>query len=104
MFQNVTGETFFHLSEQPDTVILDVRSPEEARMGIIPGAKVINMFDCDFMKKIESLDHSKTYLVYCRSGNRSAQACMIMSQVGFDQLYNLAGGLMSWQGPVAQAS
>ncbi len=102
MFQNVSGETFFHLSQQPDTVIIDVRTPAEARQGMIPGAKLIDMFNCDFMQHIEALDRNKTYLIYCRSGNRSAQTCMIMQHIGFKKLYNLAPGVMAWRGPMAQ--
>jgi rhodanese-related sulfurtransferase len=103
MFQNISGETFFRLSEQDNTVILDVRTPMEAAMGSIPGSLLIDMFSPDFIQKLQALDHDKTYLVYCRSGNRSAQTCSIMAQMGFKDLYNLASGMIGWQGPVVSA-
>lgn len=71
--------------EQPDAVVLDVRTPAEVRQGKIPGASTID----NLLKKIENLDKNKTYLLYCRSGNRSAQACAYMAGKGFTHLYNL---------------
>jgi rhodanese-related sulfurtransferase len=52
-----------------------------------------------FIHDIESMDKSKTYYVYCRSGGRSFQACMLMQAKGFNT-YNLAGGMLSWTGEV----
>lgn len=75
--------------EQPDAVVLDVRTPAEVRQGKIPGASTIDMMDRQFTEKIEALDKNKTYLLYCRSGNRSAQACTYMAGKGFTHLYNL---------------
>jgi rhodanese-related sulfurtransferase len=46
------------------------------------------------------LDKSKNYYVYCRSGARSEQACHLMSQMGFENTFNLLGGIMQWQGEV----
>ena len=45
-------------------------------------------------------DKDKNYYVYCRSGNRSGQACKIMNQLGFKNAYNLIGGMMQWQGEI----
>jgi rhodanese-related sulfurtransferase len=47
---------------------------------------------------LEALDKSKNYYVYCRSGNRSGQACAIMQSVGFETAHNLVGGFMEWTG------
>ena len=77
-------------------VILDVRSPQELAEGSIPGHIMINMFDPSFQEEIQKLDKTKTYLIYCRSGNRSGQTCAMMSQMGFGELYNLAGGIGAW--------
>jgi rhodanese-related sulfurtransferase len=49
---------------------------------------------------LEELDKSKNYYVYCKAGGRSAQACSIMSQMGFANTYNLEGGMMHWEGAV----
>ena len=50
----------------------------------------------DFIFDLEELDKNKNYYVYCRSGNRSAQACAIMNQLGFKNAYNLSGGILEW--------
>lgn len=49
---------------------------------------------------LEELDKNKNYYVYCAAGVRSAQACGIMSQLGFETTYNLLGGMSQWDGPV----
>jgi rhodanese-related sulfurtransferase len=50
----------------------------------------------DFAQKVKALDKSKTYLVHCRSGKRSVQACGEMEGFGFGRLYNLDGGISAW--------
>ena len=84
------------LKDNPDLVILDVRMPTEIAEGKVENALDINVLSPNFSKKIANLDKSKPYLVYCRSGNRSAKACNIMSKQEFGKLYNLQGGYSSW--------
>lgn len=95
-FDNISVEKFSELMKEDNHIILDVRSPQELAEGSIPGHKMINFFDGDFPEQIEKLDKSKSYLVYCRSGNRSGQACAMMSAAGFGKLYNLEGGIGAW--------
>jgi len=47
---------------------------------------------------LEGLDKSKNYYIYCRSGNRSGQACAVFNQSGVQNTYNLIGGMMEWNG------
>lgn len=95
-YQNVKAEEFIKIAEStPDAVIIDVRTPAEFAGGKLPGAKNIDIFSKDFANQIDKLDRDKTYLLYCRSGNRSGQACNIMAGRGFTKLYNMAGGVMS---------
>ena len=83
--------------------ILDVRTPEEVEEGYIPNATNIDIYlGQDFLNELEKLDKSKNYYVYCRSGNRSGQACAIMNSVGFTNTYNLEGGFNEWEGAVAE--
>ena len=78
-------------------VILDVRTPAEWAEGIIPGAIKMNIMNgAEFLEEIQNLDPSRPHFVYCRSGGRSAQACMMMGAKGFDRTYNLVGGVMEW--------
>jgi phage shock protein E len=82
----------------PSFVILDVRDPEEFAGGHIEGA--INVcLNCvsSFAESVTDFDKAKTYLVYCRSGRRSATASGIMAQEGFTNVYNMTGGFVAWQ-------
>ena len=89
------------LKDDANAVILDVRTEDEFSEGIIPGAINIDIYKGQgFIYAIEELDKSKNYYVYCRSGGRSGQACSIMSQLGFENTYNLLGGIMNWEGEV----
>lgn len=85
------------LASDHNAFILDVRTQEEADEGIISGARVIDIHQGpDFISAIQKLDKSKNYYVYCRSGGRSAQACALMSDLGFETTYNLLGGYTDW--------
>jgi len=89
------------LKDDTNAVILDVRTEDEFSEGIIPGAINIDIYKGQgFIYAIEELDKSKNYYVYCRSGGRSGQACSIMNQLGFENAYNLLGGIMNWEGEV----
>ena len=85
------------LKSNKDAVLVDVRTSAEFRSGRIPGAINLDLMSSDFDKRTASLDKSKTYLVYCRSGNRSAQACGVMASKGLKSA-NLSGGIISWRG------
>ncbi|NUY82166.1 rhodanese-like domain-containing protein [Flavobacterium sp. MAH-1] len=90
------------LSNDPNAVILDVRTDDEWNEGIIPGAVNIDIYKGQgFIYEVDQLDKNKNYYVYCKAGGRSAQACAIMNQLGFANTYNLVGGFMQWQGETA---
>lgn len=90
------------LAEDNNSVVLDVRTQDEVDEGIIPEALHIDIYKGQgFIDELEQLDKSKSYYVYCRSGGRSAQACAIMNQLGFENTNNLLGGFSEWQGKVA---
>ncbi|MFK2820597.1 rhodanese-like domain-containing protein [Flavobacteriaceae sp. LMIT009] len=87
------------LDTDTNAVVLDVRTDAEVAEGIIPNAIQINIYEGQgFIYKLEELDKNKNYYVYCRSGNRSGQACAIMNQLGFENAYNLVGGILEWKG------
>jgi rhodanese-related sulfurtransferase len=79
-----------------DAVILDVRTAGEFHSGKLKGARNIDMMSPNFMSQIQNLPKDKNYYIYCRSGNRSGQACEIMSEMGFEHTYNMAGGIIRW--------
>ena len=89
------------LEQDTNAVILDVRTEGECNEGIIPQAINIDIHKGQgFIYQIDELDKSKNYYVYCRSGARSEQACHLMNQMGFENTFNLLGGIMHWQGEV----
>ena len=81
----------------PESVLIDVRSPDEFKDGSIPHAININYNDAQFESSIKKLDANKTYFVYCLSGGRSASAVTFMRDNGFKNVYELKGGIMAWQ-------
>ena len=84
-------------------IILDVRTPDEFSEGYIANATNLNIYDANtFMSKIQSYNKENSYYLYCKSGARSAQACQIMSQLGFNNVYNLLGGITNWKGEISK--
>jgi rhodanese-related sulfurtransferase len=79
-----------------DVEVLDVRTPEEYAEGHIEGATLIDFYEPDFADRIAELDHGATYVVYCRSGNRSEQAVALMKEQGFTAVNDLDGGVTAW--------
>ena len=100
---NLSQENWMsQLQKDNNSVILDVRTDDECVDGIISESINIDIYEGQgFIDKIEQLDKSKNYYVYCKSGGRSGQACAVMNQLGFENTYNLEGGFMQWQGEVA---
>ena len=71
------------LASKPDAVLVDVRTPDEFSEGIIEGAINIDFKDPSFGEKINALDKSKPYFVYCLSGKRSGDAAKQMDSARF---------------------
>ena len=88
-----------NIAKDADAVIIDVRTPEEIEEGQLPNARTINILDPgNFIQEVAGLDSSKNYYIYCRSGNRSGQACAILNAQGIENTYNLIGGMIEWEG------
>ncbi|MGB7843856.1 MAG: rhodanese-like domain-containing protein [Salinimicrobium sp.] len=89
------------VEKDKDAVILDVRTQMEVEAGYIPNAKHLDIYKGqEFVAELDKLDKSKNYYIYCRSGQRSAQACQFMDQKGFNNTYNLLGGIIEWDGEI----
>ena len=95
--KNVGVEEFEKLTKQPGNVVLDVRTPSEYRNGHLKDAVLIDFMAKDFEEKVKGLDKSKTYLVHCQVGGRSAKACMKLDKLGFTNVINLEGGYKAWE-------
>ena len=95
-YEDIPAGPFHDLMVQPNSVVIDVRTAGEFAGGKLRGARNIDIMSSNFVSQIKNLPKDKTYLIYCRSGNRSAQAGDIMGEEGFENVKNLAGGIMRW--------
>ncbi len=94
IIKKLTPELFKEKST--DQVILDVRSSEEFDKEHLEGAININVRDENFLKNVEGFDKSKAIFVYCRSGKRSHLATTKLLDLGFENIYDLEGGILNW--------
>ena len=84
---------FAAAAKRPGTTLIDVRTSAEFAGGHLPGAVNIDVQGTDFATRIAQLDPTRTYAVYCRSGNRSAAALAQMAGAGFTSIFHLGGGI-----------
>lgn len=89
-------EAYGLIKADSNIAVLDVRTAKEFADGHVAGAVNIDVNQTDFAQKIDELDRSKTYIVYCRLGIRSRKAVGIMSAKGFKNLYNVSDGFAGW--------
>lgn len=94
--ERVDKETFESALESGDYILFDVRTVEEYMDGHIEGAKSLNFLDDQFDKTISNLPKDKKYLIYCKSGGRSAKALQKMKDAGFKHVLELEGGYQNW--------
>jgi rhodanese-related sulfurtransferase len=83
--------------ENPNFVILDVRTPEEFRSGYIEGAVNIDYYGPGFQVELGKLDRTKTYLLYCRTGTRTESTLALMKELQFKEVYPVEGGITAWR-------
>ena len=99
IYKNVTAEEFKDLLKTNPGTLVDVRTAEEFKGGYIRGAINIDYFSPTFKDDISTIDKSKPVYVYCRSGNRSGKAMLILQDLGYNEVYNLIGGYSQWPKP-----
>ena len=93
---SITAEEAKAKMDSDDSIILvDVRTPEEYREGHIPGAILLPVSDIEAKAESELPDKSAAYIVYCRSGSRSAAAASQLVEMGYENIYDL-GGINDW--------
>ncbi len=93
---NITPEEAKKVIDSGEVVVIDVRTPAEYAEGHIAGARNIDIYDDSFADVVEGLPNDETYIVVCRSGGRSTQACLAMHELGISGVINLEGGMMAW--------
>lgn len=85
------------LLDDPDVIVLDIRTPEEVAEARLP-ADVVNLdfYEDDFAEQLAALDPDASYLMYCRSGNRSGTTRALLSELGFRDVVDIEGGIIEW--------
>jgi rhodanese-related sulfurtransferase len=80
-----------------EAVLLDVRESGEWATGHIPNARHITQAQLD--KRLSEIEKfkSRPIIVYCATGNRSTSACKTLKEAGFEQVFNLGGGIAAWR-------
>ncbi len=96
--QNITVEELKSRLEAGEQLnIVDVREPyENAEFNIGGTLYPLGQIQSMSVDELEPLKE-KELILYCRSGNRSGQACLILDSLGFKNTKNLVGGMLSWQ-------
>lgn len=85
------------LINREDAIILDVRETNEFQTGhIVNSIHIPQGFLKDRLGELEK-HKGKPIVVACRSGHRSGQACSLLKKSGFENIYNLSGGVMAWE-------
>lgn len=77
--------------------LVDVRTAGEFEVGHLKNAQNICVSSDNFKEKVAGLDKEKPIYVYCKKGGRSAKAATILKEMGFTKVYDLQGGITSWQ-------
>lgn len=99
-FENISADSAYAMMQRnvdnPDFVVLDVRTPGEYQRGHLESAIMVDFSASDFSEKMTALDKDKTYLMHCRSGNRSGQALSVMKELGFKKIYHMNRGMIEW--------
>jgi len=84
-------------SKHNNLVILDVSTPAEFEGLHLEGAVNVSLLSRFFKARLDVMDRSKVYIVYCKVGGRSKVAQKLMLGIGFKKVYNLNGGTLLWE-------
>jgi len=82
-----------YMDTDADHILIDVRTPEEFADGMIVGS--VNIPLQEIANRLDEIPRDKPVILYCRSGNRSAQAAQLLSNASFSEIYDL-GGIIQW--------
>ena len=96
--QKIGPAMAMRLMNDEEAIIVDVRTEADFKAGHIPGARQINMAEVkNGIPAVKDKDKNKPVIVYCRSGNTSNSACAQLKKQGYENVYNLSGGIAGWE-------
>ncbi len=93
---HVDAATFKKVADQEKVQLVDIRTSREYQSGYIKGSVNIDWYQRDFKDQIQHLSKDKPIAIYCRSGNRSGKAALLLKSLGFKKIINLAHGINDW--------
>ncbi len=93
------ARAFMNEHKPEEYILLDVRQPEEYEAGHLPGSILIPVGELH--QRLDELDRSRPAIVYCRAGVRGANGTGVLLNAGFEEAWNLQGGILAWEGKVA---
>ena len=100
-FEELEPKVVFNILEKhrndPDFVVLDVRTPEEYNEGHIENAYLLNIKSDSFEDEVGKLDKNMKYFIYCRTGRKSRRAVELMKKNGHAEAHSMVGGLDKWK-------
>jgi rhodanese-related sulfurtransferase len=86
------------IEKSNEVQILDVRTPDEWAGGVVKNAKQINIYDANFMEKVQKeFSKDKPVVVYCQAGVRSKEAAKKLKDSGYKSVYDFSGGYAAWK-------
>ncbi len=96
-FHDVDPQEAVGLMNRQDAVLVDVREDKEYREGHVAGSMHVPLSGLN--KNLDRLQtvQDKPVIVGCRSGHRSSKAAGVLRKHGFEQVYNLKGGILAWE-------
>ena len=97
LYKTISIDEAYEIFTAKKAVFIDVRTAQEFDAGHIPGAVLIDVNSDSFDEMIKMLDKNAVYVVYCRSGIRSARASERINSFGIKNVYNVSGGFNAWQ-------
>ena len=96
IIQDISKNDVLDLLEDKSINIIDLRTDEEFSKGSIKYSYNIDFQKREFIDNLDLLDKEKAYIIYCKSGNRSEKASLIMKTLGFTLIYHYKQGYQDW--------
>ena len=96
IIQDISKNDVLDLLEDKSINIIDLRTDEEFSKGSIKYSYNIDFHKREFIDNLDLLDKEKAYIIYCKSGNRSEKASLIMKSLGFKVIYHYKKGYQDW--------
>ena len=98
IIQDISKNDVLDLLEDKSINIIDLRTDEEFSKGSIKYSYNIDFQKREFIDNLNLLNKEKPYIIYCKSGNRSEKASLIMKSLGFKVIYHYKKGYQDWIG------